>query len=76
MRHASGIDGGEAAAAAMIGVDSGRSGAVSQASVPVLLPASVSAFPLVGRRTGTEALETRDTLMPANRRSRRRLNRS
>ena len=44
----------------MIGVDSGRSGAVSQASVPVLLPASVSAFPLAGRRTGTEALNTID----------------
>ena len=44
----------------MIGVDSGRSGAISQASVPVLLPASVSAFPLAGRRTGTEALDILD----------------
>ena len=42
----------------MVGVDCGRSGAVSQACVPVLLPASVSAFPLAGRITGTEALNT------------------
>ena len=44
----------------MIGVDSGRSGAVSQAADPVPFPERVSAFPLAGRGTGTVALDILD----------------
>ncbi len=41
-----------------IGVDSGRSGAVSQAADPVPFPERVSAFPSSGKGTGSAACYT------------------
>jgi len=73
VRRASGIDGGDTAVAVMIGVDSGRSGADSQAVDPVPFPERVSAFPSSGKGTGSTACNTFDAL---NRRTHRRFNRS
>jgi hypothetical protein len=73
LRRASEIDGGNAADAAMIGVDCGRSGADLQAGDPVPFPERVSAFPSSGKGTGSAAWNTFDAL---HRRTRRRLNRS
>jgi len=71
--RASEIDGGNAVAAVMVGVDCGRSGAVSPAGDPVPFPERVSAFPSSGKGTGSRAC---DTLDAQNRRTRRRLSRS
>jgi hypothetical protein len=61
MRRASGIDGGNALASAMVGVDFDRSGAVSQAGDPVPFPERVSAFPSSGKGTELDARNRQGT---------------
>jgi hypothetical protein len=73
MRRSTVIDGGDAMTSAMVGVDSGRSGADLQAGAPVPFPERVSAFPSSGKGTGAAACTNFEAL---NRRTRRRLNRS
>jgi hypothetical protein len=55
MRRASEIDSGNEVASVMVGVDFGRSGAVSPAGDPVPFPERVSAFPSSGKGTGLAA---------------------